>query len=137
MNFVSDAIAEIEGLLDVNRDFCKKQMAQKACSLAPMNCGYYLTSLQIQLDITLQSAYNKCQESSWDVRQRAAFPHIFLNGSGVQLRMSCPRRKTPGDGRNSRQETSLLSTAGEIAVRIGILGLVRIFRRLRPSFCLQ
>jgi hypothetical protein len=26
MNFVSDAIAEIEGLLDVNRDFCKKQV---------------------------------------------------------------------------------------------------------------
>ena len=25
MNFVSDAIAEIEGLLDVNRDFCTKQ----------------------------------------------------------------------------------------------------------------
>ena len=39
MNFVSDAIAEIEGLLDVNRDFCKKQMAQKACSAAPLNCA--------------------------------------------------------------------------------------------------
>ena len=39
MNFVSDAIAEIEGLLDVNQDFCKKQMAQKACSAAPLNCA--------------------------------------------------------------------------------------------------
>jgi hypothetical protein len=39
MNFMSDAIAEIEGLLDVNRDFCKKQMAQKACSAAPLNCA--------------------------------------------------------------------------------------------------
>jgi hypothetical protein len=39
MNFVSDVIAEIEGLLDVNQDFCKKQMAQKACSAAPLNCA--------------------------------------------------------------------------------------------------
>jgi hypothetical protein len=39
MNFVSDAIAEIEGLLDVNRDFCKKQMAQKACSAPLLNCA--------------------------------------------------------------------------------------------------
>ena len=30
VNFVSDAIAEIEGLLEANRDFCKQQMAQKA-----------------------------------------------------------------------------------------------------------
>jgi hypothetical protein len=30
MNFSPDAIAEIEGLLDVNRDFCKQQMAGKA-----------------------------------------------------------------------------------------------------------
>jgi hypothetical protein len=30
MNFSSDAIAEIEGLLDVNRDFYKQQMAEKA-----------------------------------------------------------------------------------------------------------
>ena len=28
MHFLSDAIAEIEGLLEVNRDFCKKQMAE-------------------------------------------------------------------------------------------------------------
>ena len=30
MNFSSDAIAKIEGLLAVNRDFCKQQMAEKA-----------------------------------------------------------------------------------------------------------
>ena len=29
MNFSSDAIAKIEGLLAVNRDFCKQQMAEK------------------------------------------------------------------------------------------------------------
>ena len=29
MNFSSDAIAKIEGLLEVNRDFCKQQMAEK------------------------------------------------------------------------------------------------------------
>ena len=30
INFSSDAIAKIEGLLAVNRDFCKQQMAEKA-----------------------------------------------------------------------------------------------------------
>jgi hypothetical protein len=39
MNFSSDAIAEIEGLLDVNRDFCKQQMAEKASPALPMNCA--------------------------------------------------------------------------------------------------
>jgi hypothetical protein len=39
VNFVSDAIAEIEGLLEVNRDFCKQQMAQKARSDSPPNCA--------------------------------------------------------------------------------------------------
>ena len=33
MNFASDAIAESEGLLEANRDFCKKQMAQKASQM--------------------------------------------------------------------------------------------------------
>ena len=37
--FFSDAIAEIEGLLEVNRDFCKKQMAEKASSALPTNCA--------------------------------------------------------------------------------------------------
>ena len=30
MNFSSDAIAKIEGLLAVNRDFCKQQMAENS-----------------------------------------------------------------------------------------------------------
>jgi len=37
MHFLSDAIAEIEGLL--NRDFCKKQMAEKASPALPTNCA--------------------------------------------------------------------------------------------------
>ena len=37
--FLSDAIAEIEGLLEVNRDFCKKQMAEKASPALPTNCA--------------------------------------------------------------------------------------------------
>ena len=37
---MSDAIAEIEGLLEVNRDFCKKQMAEKGiASAADELCG--------------------------------------------------------------------------------------------------
>ncbi len=39
MHFLSDAIAEIEGLLEVNRDFCKKQMAEKTSPDAPPNCA--------------------------------------------------------------------------------------------------
>ena len=37
MHFVSDAIAEIGGLLVVNRDFCKQQMMQKAPLVPPPN----------------------------------------------------------------------------------------------------
>ena len=39
MHFLSDANAEIEGLLEVNRDFCKKQMAEKASPALPTNCA--------------------------------------------------------------------------------------------------
>ncbi len=39
LHFLSDAIAEIEGLLEVNRDFCKKQMAEKASPALPTNCA--------------------------------------------------------------------------------------------------
>ncbi|MBR3928192.1 MAG: hypothetical protein IKJ65_04225, partial [Clostridia bacterium] len=37
MNFSSDAIAKIEGLLEVNRDFCEQQMAEKASPASPPN----------------------------------------------------------------------------------------------------
>ena len=44
MHFLSDAIAELEGLLEVNRDFCKKQMAEKAfASAADELCGSALS----------------------------------------------------------------------------------------------
>ena len=39
MNFSSDAMADFEGLLEVNRDFCKKQMAEKASPALPTNCA--------------------------------------------------------------------------------------------------
>ena len=39
MNFLSDAIAEIEGLLEVNRKICKQQMAEKASPTLPTNCA--------------------------------------------------------------------------------------------------
>ena len=40
MNFSSDAMADFEGLLEVNRDFCKKQMAEKGiASAADELCG--------------------------------------------------------------------------------------------------
>ena len=46
MHFLSDAIAEIEGLLEVNRDFCKKQMAENASPALPTNCAVVPLMLQ-------------------------------------------------------------------------------------------
>ena len=46
MHFLSDVIAEIEGLLEVNRDFCKKQMAEKASPALPTNCAVVPLMLQ-------------------------------------------------------------------------------------------
>ena len=39
MNFSSDAMADFEGLLEVNRKICKQQMAEKASSTLPTNCA--------------------------------------------------------------------------------------------------
>ena len=39
MNFVQDATAKIEGLLDVNRDFSRKQIGQKSPQMPPPNCA--------------------------------------------------------------------------------------------------
>ena len=37
MNFSSDAMADFEGLLEVNRKICKQQMAEKASPTLPTN----------------------------------------------------------------------------------------------------
>ena len=39
MNFSSDAMADFEGLLEVNRKICKQQMAKKASLTLPTNCA--------------------------------------------------------------------------------------------------
>ena len=39
MDFSSDANANFEGLLDVNREICMPQMAEKASPDAPSNCA--------------------------------------------------------------------------------------------------
>ena len=39
MNFSSDAMADFEGLLEVNRKICKQQMAEKASPTLPTNCA--------------------------------------------------------------------------------------------------
>ena len=38
-HFLSDAIADFEGLLEVNRKICKQQMAEKASPTLPTNCA--------------------------------------------------------------------------------------------------
>ena len=39
MNFSSDAMADFEGLLEVNRKIYKQQMAEKASPTLPTNCA--------------------------------------------------------------------------------------------------
>ena len=39
MNFSSDAMADFEGLLEVNRKICQQQMAEKASPTLPINCA--------------------------------------------------------------------------------------------------
>ena len=39
MNFSADAMADFEGLLEVNRKICKQQMAEKASPTLPTNCA--------------------------------------------------------------------------------------------------
>ena len=39
MNFLSDAIADFAGLLAVNQEICKQQMAKKALPTLPTNCA--------------------------------------------------------------------------------------------------
>ena len=46
MNFSSDAMADFEGLLEVNRKICKQQMAEKASPTLPTNCAVLPKSKQ-------------------------------------------------------------------------------------------
>ena len=39
MHFSSDAMADFEGLLEVNRKICQQQMAEKASPTLPTNCA--------------------------------------------------------------------------------------------------
>ena len=64
MHFLSDAIAEIEGLLEVNRDFCKKQMAEKAiaiaadelCGIAQAPTGMFYKSFSYEESMNFQGS---------------------------------------------------------------------------------
>jgi len=41
VNFSTDAIADFEGLLAVNREICKQQMSEKAPPDAPPYCAVF------------------------------------------------------------------------------------------------
>ena len=49
MNFSSDAMADFEGLLEVNRKICKQQMAEKASPTLPTNCAVLPLILSVSL----------------------------------------------------------------------------------------
>ena len=46
MNFSSDAMADFEGLLEVNRKICKQQMAEKASPTLPTTFPIFPTPLE-------------------------------------------------------------------------------------------
>ena len=57
MNFSSDAMADFEGLLEVNRKICKQQMAEKASPTLPTNCAVLpIISLSISDCLRWQNA---------------------------------------------------------------------------------
>ena len=64
MNFSSDAMADFEGLLEVNRKICQQQMAEKASPTLPTNCAV----LPLILPVSLCSDFyiKKCRAiSAW------------------------------------------------------------------------
>ena len=48
MNFSSDAMADFEGLLEVNRKICKQQMAEKASPTLPTNCAVLPKEIEVR-----------------------------------------------------------------------------------------
>ena len=65
MNFLPDANANFEGLLEVNQEFCILQMAEKASPDAPPNCAVlpYISS---------RAAYYHSSNTTWLETNRSA-----------------------------------------------------------------
>ena len=59
MDFSSDANANFEGLLEVNRGICMTQMAEKTSPDVPPNCAV-VPKCKTQSDETCQAAFFDC-----------------------------------------------------------------------------
>ena len=68
MNFSSDAMADFEGLLEVNRKICKQQMAEKASPTLPTNCAVLP---QVRLEEQQKLPLKWRELFVWDAAQRA------------------------------------------------------------------
>ena len=95
MHFLSDAIAEIEGLLEVNRDFCKKQMAEKASPALPTNCAVVPKRI-----MPLHVANGRCR----------GFVYKSQSSSSVSGESAAFKLRVPGAGLGSTTPSIATST---------------------------
>ena len=75
MNFSSDAMADFEGLLEVNRKICQQQMAEKVSPTLPTNCAVLPIFYRVH-----EKAANGQRPSA---AQTAEKRHVFKRGYGV------------------------------------------------------
>ena len=75
MDFSSDANANFEGLLEVNRGICMPQMAEKTSPDVPPNCAV-VPKCKTQSDETCQAAFFLI----------ALFPMLFLHSVALSCR---------------------------------------------------
>ena len=116
MHFLSDAIAEIEGLLEVNRDFCKKQMAEKASPALPTNCAVVPLMLQRVSPLRRRggcfplapSTPSGCTPMFFGFYRKfyGSFPYRFPNQHNKPVTWACAAK-----GSRGRSQTSSVSIA--------------------------
>ena len=98
MNFSSDAMADFEGLLEVNRKICKQQMAEKASPTLPTNCAVLPTLFfpcrgidrrLVQHAICFQNAHGKDQQRLLVVGQMQSLVRLMRAAVTGGEQVSC------------------------------------------------
>ena len=78
MNFSPDAMADFEGLLEVNRKICKQQMAEKASPTLPTNCAVLPKKIFALILCIATVCLSACAlaetEIYWSGRSTSGFP---------------------------------------------------------------
>ena len=91
MDFSSDANANFEGLLDVNREICMPQMAEKTSPDAPPNCA------------VLPKCF--CDDTAQNRNFRTRKPAIRSRKSAVQPRISRHEYRMEGSFEHEEEYT--------------------------------